>query len=171
MRRTRSVLGELGDAFEQARIAGDVHALGGAEPAEHFGEAAGLVDFAFGREPVGVRMAARFVRLGQVAADVSEPRLSQGAGGLSGPALYPTVLATTRELRQALPARTGLIATGGVDSPAKAIALLEAGADAVSYFTAFVTRGPTLPRRIGEAVLAALDRRGLRRVADLRNGR
>jgi dihydroorotate dehydrogenase len=102
---------------------------------------------------------------------VSEPRLSQGAGGLSGPALYPTVLATTRELRQALPARTGLIATGGVDSPAKAIALLEAGADAVSYFTAFVTRGPTLPRRIGEAVLAALDRRGLRRVADLRNGR
>jgi len=99
---------------------------------------------------------------------VSEPRLSQGAGGVSGPSLYPTVLATIRELRQTLPSRTGLIATGGVDSPAKAIALLEAGADAVSYFTAFVTQGPTLPRRIGEAILATLDRRGLRRVADLR---
>ena len=60
-----------------------------------------------------------------------------------------------------------LIATGGIDTPAKAVAALEAGADAVSYFRAFVTRGPTLPRRIGEAILEELDCRGLRRVAEL----
>lgn len=99
---------------------------------------------------------------------VVEPRLSQGAGGLSGPALFPGVLAGVRELRQALGPRLGLIATGGVDTPARALAALEAGADAVSYFTAFVTRGPALPRRIGEALLAALDARGLARVQDLR---
>jgi dihydroorotate dehydrogenase len=99
---------------------------------------------------------------------VTEPRLSQGAGGISGPALLANVLATVRELRRTLGPERGLIATGGIDSPAAALAALEAGADAVSYFTAFVTRGPTLPRRICDALLAALDARGLQRLADLR---
>jgi dihydroorotate dehydrogenase len=99
---------------------------------------------------------------------VTEPRLSQGAGGVSGPSLFPNVLATISELRHALGSGPALIATGGIDTPAKAVAALEAGADAVSYFTAFITRGPMLPRRIGEAILATLDRRGLRRIRDLR---
>jgi dihydroorotate dehydrogenase len=99
---------------------------------------------------------------------VPEPRLSQGAGGLSGPALFATVLATVRELRGRLGPRVGLIATGGIDSPAKAVAAIEAGADAVGYFTAFITRGPTLPRRIGEALLAAMDARGASGLAALR---
>jgi dihydroorotate dehydrogenase len=100
---------------------------------------------------------------------VTEPRLSQGAGGLSGPALFDTVLATVRELRRTLGPERVLIATGGIDTPARAVAAIEAGADAVSYFTAFITRGPMLPRRIGEALLARLEARGLRRVAELRD--
>ncbi len=102
---------------------------------------------------------------------VPHPRLSQGAGGLSGPALFPGMLEAVRELRQVLGSRAGLIATGGIDTPAKALAAIEAGADAVSYFTAFVTRGPTLPRRIGETLLATMERRGLKSVAELRGGR
>jgi dihydroorotate dehydrogenase len=100
---------------------------------------------------------------------VSEPRLSQGAGGLSGPVLFDAVLATVRELRRALGPERALIATGGIDRPAGAVAAIEAGADAVSYFTAFITRGPTLPRRIGDALLARLDARGLRRLPELRS--
>lgn len=99
---------------------------------------------------------------------VAHEGLSQRAGGLSGPALFDNVLQTIRDLRRMLGPRTGLIATGGIDAPSKAIAVVEAGADAVSYFTAFITRGPTLPRQIGEALLALLDSRGLHRVADLR---
>jgi dihydroorotate dehydrogenase len=99
---------------------------------------------------------------------VAAAGLSQGAGGLSGPGLYAGVLATIRDLRRSLGPRFGLIATGGVDSAAKALALLEAGADAVGCFTGFITRGPTLPRRICEGLLAALDKRGLTRLADLR---
>ncbi len=102
---------------------------------------------------------------------VAEPRLSQGAGGLSGPALFDTVRATIAELRLAVGPRLGLIATGGIDSPAKALAAIEAGADAVSYFTAFVTRGPTLARRICDALVATVTSRGLGRVAELRGGR
>lgn len=102
---------------------------------------------------------------------VDHPGLSQGAGGLSGPALFDTVLRTLRELRRTLGREPGLIATGGIDTPAKALAAIEAGADAVSYFTAFITRGPTLSRRIGETLLAALEARGLSRVAQLRAAR
>jgi dihydroorotate dehydrogenase len=99
---------------------------------------------------------------------VEEPRLSQRAGGLSGPELFPTVLETVRELRRSIGPELGLIATGGVDTPTKALAALEAGADAVGCFTAFITRGPAFPRRVSLGLLEALERRGLRRLRDLR---
>jgi dihydroorotate dehydrogenase len=99
---------------------------------------------------------------------IEEPRLSQRAGGLSGPELFPGVLAMVRELRGTVGSRLGIIATGGVDTPAKALAALEAGADAVGCFTAFITRGPAFPGRVGRALLESLERRGLRRLADLR---
>jgi dihydroorotate dehydrogenase len=99
---------------------------------------------------------------------IEEPRLSQRAGGLSGPELFPGVLAMVRELRGTVGSRLGIIATGGVDTPAKALAALEAGADAVGCFTAFITRGPTFPGRVGRSLLDALEQRSLRRLADLR---
>jgi len=99
---------------------------------------------------------------------VDEPRLSQRAGGLSGPELFPTVLETVRELRRTVGDRVGVIATGGVDTTANTLAALEAGADAVGCFTAFITRGPTFPRRVNLALLGTLEQRGLRRLADLR---
>jgi dihydroorotate dehydrogenase len=99
---------------------------------------------------------------------VEDPRLSQRAGGLSGPELFPTVLETVRALRRTVGAHIGVIATGGVDTPAKALAALEAGADAVGCLTAFITRGPAFPRRVNLTLLEALERRGLERLADLR---
>jgi dihydroorotate dehydrogenase len=102
---------------------------------------------------------------------IDEPRLSQRAGGLSGPELFPTVLDTVRELRRVVGARVGIIATGGIDSPAKALAALEAGADAVGCFTAFITRGPAFPRRVSLGLLRALEERGLRHIGELRGSR
>jgi dihydroorotate dehydrogenase subfamily 1 len=99
---------------------------------------------------------------------IEEPRLSQRAGGLSGPELFPVVLETVRELRRSVGARLGIVATGGVDTPAKALAALEAGADAVGCFTALITRGPAFPARVGRALLDTLERRGLRRPTALR---
>jgi dihydroorotate dehydrogenase len=99
---------------------------------------------------------------------VEDAHLSQGAGGLSGPGLYASLVATLPVLRRLLGPRPVLVATGGIDTPEKAVRAIEAGADAISYFTAFITRGPTFPRRIAEALGAALDRRGLRALQDLR---
>jgi dihydroorotate dehydrogenase len=83
---------------------------------------------------------------------VDAPRLSQAAGGLSGPEIFPATLDNVRRTRARFGAGLDVIATGGVDAPDKALALLEAGATAVGYFTAFVTRGPALARLILESL-------------------
>jgi dihydroorotate dehydrogenase len=84
---------------------------------------------------------------------VDDPRLSQGFGGLSGPEIFASTLENVRRTRARFGRRFDIIATGGVDSPDKALALFDAGATAVSYFTGFVTRGPILARQILEAIL------------------
>lgn len=84
---------------------------------------------------------------------VTAPELSQGSGGLSGPALFANTLANVRRLRKEFGETIEIIATGGIDSAEKALQLRESGATAVSYFTAFITVGPTLPRRICEAMV------------------
>jgi len=85
---------------------------------------------------------------------VEERRLSQGAGGLSGPELFPATLETLRRARARFGRGLEIIATGGVDSPEKARQLLREGATAVGYFTGFITRGPILAREILELLLA-----------------
>jgi dihydroorotate dehydrogenase len=90
---------------------------------------------------------------------VEEPRLSQGAGGLSGPEIFPATLDNVRRTHQRFGTAIDIIGTGGVDSPDKALALLDAGATAIGYFTAFITRGPGLARRILDQLRARLDRR------------
>ena len=85
---------------------------------------------------------------------VEDRRLSQGAGGLSGPEIFPTTLDNVRRTRARFGDALDLIATGGVDTPDKARQLLDAGATAVGYFTGFVTRGPALAREILQSLLA-----------------
>jgi dihydroorotate dehydrogenase len=85
---------------------------------------------------------------------IDERRLSQGVGGLSGPEIFEATLANVRRTRRAFGDRLQLIGTGGVDTPDKALQLLDAGATAVGYFTGFITRGPILARRILEALRA-----------------
>src|SRR5438552_2403170 len=83
---------------------------------------------------------------------VEDARLSQGGGGLSGPEIFPATLDNIRRTRARFGDRFDLIATGGIDAPDKARALLDAGATALGYFTGFITRGPLLARRILEAL-------------------
>ena len=86
---------------------------------------------------------------------IEEPRLSQRAGGLSGPAIFPAMLENVRSLRARFGAALEIIATGGIHSPETARQALAAGATACGYFTAFITEGPLLARRILDGLLAA----------------
>jgi dihydroorotate dehydrogenase len=114
-------------------------------------------DFAESNErdiiPAALEAGIRIVNYGN-ARRIEEPRLSQGAGGLSGPEIFPATLEHLRAARKRFGDSLEIIATGGVDSPDKALALLDAGATAVGYFTGFITRGPILARRILDALLA-----------------
>jgi dihydroorotate dehydrogenase len=89
---------------------------------------------------------------------VTAPLLSQGAGGLSGPELFPQTLETVHRLRQRFGDQLQIIATGGVDAPDKVLALFRAGATACGYFTGFITRGPLLARLILEQLLQEIIR-------------
>jgi len=95
---------------------------------------------------------------------VTEPRLSQGAGGLSGPELFPATLANVARTRQKFRGALQIIATGGIDAPARALAVIRAGADACGYFTGFVTQGPGLARAILDRLSRELDRTGASRL-------
>jgi dihydroorotate dehydrogenase len=86
---------------------------------------------------------------------VEEPRLSQKAGGLSGPALFARTLENVQRLREKFGDDIEIIATGGIDAPDKALRALQAGATACGYFTGFITRGPLLARRILDALVKA----------------
>ena len=86
---------------------------------------------------------------------VEEPRLSQKAGGLSGPALFARTLENVRRLREKFGDGIEIIATGGIDAPDKALRALGAGATACGYFTGFITRGPLLARSILDALVKA----------------
>ncbi len=120
-------------------------------------------DFADANEreiiPAALAAGVRIVNYGN-ARRIEEPRLSQRAGGLSGPDIFPATLANLRRTRRRFGADLEIIATGGVDSPESALALLREGATAVGYFTGFITRGPILARLILERLLAERARGG-----------
>jgi dihydroorotate dehydrogenase len=103
--------------------------------------------------PAAIDAGVRIVNYGNTRR-IEDARLSQGAGGLSGPDIFPATLENLRRTRATFGRDVEIIATGGVDSPDKALQLLRAGANAVGYFTGFVTRGPILARRILERLLA-----------------
>ena len=86
---------------------------------------------------------------------VEEPRLSQKAGGLSGPAIFRAMLDNVRRLRDRFGDRVEIVATGGIDAPDKAAKALSVGANACAYFTGFITRGPILARLILDFLLEA----------------
>lgn len=104
--------------------------------------------------PAALEAGVRIVNYGNTRR-VDDPRLSQGTGGLSGPEIFPATLANVRRTRARFGDAVEIIATGGVDAPDKALALLGEGATAIGLFTGFITQGPALARRILETIVAA----------------
>ena len=103
--------------------------------------------------PAALEAGVRIINYGNTRR-IEDRRLSQGVGGLSGPEIFPATLANLRRTRARFGNDLQIIATGGVDAPDKAVALLREGATAIGCFTGFITRGPMLARRILESVVA-----------------
>ncbi|UBH23828.1 quinone-dependent dihydroorotate dehydrogenase [Micrococcus porci] len=80
---------------------------------------------------------------------------AMGAGGLSGAPLAARSLEVLRTLRAALPAGVALIAVGGVTDGDDVLQRLDAGADLVQGYTAFLYEGPFWAGRINAGLDAA----------------
>ncbi len=77
-----------------------------------------------------------------------------GEGGLSGPPLRSRAIEVVKRVRAALPKVT-VIGVGGIERGEHARAMLDAGADLVQIYTAFVYRGPFAARAIALELLEA----------------
>jgi dihydroorotate dehydrogenase len=83
-----------------------------------------------------------------------------GAGGLSGAPLRQRSLEVLRLLRGRLDPATTVISVGGIDSVAEAQARLDAGADLLQAYTAFVYEGALWPSRMQRGLAARADALG-----------
>lgn len=77
---------------------------------------------------------------------------SAGAGGLSGPILNARSYEVLTRLRARVGDRLAIISVGGVTTAQDAKARLDAGADLVQGYTAFIYEGPFWPGRINRAM-------------------
>lgn len=81
-----------------------------------------------------------------------------GDGGVSGRPLFARALEVVALVASNLGEDQTLIATGGITDPADARAMLDAGADLLEAFTAFVFEGPTWPGRMNRLLNRELGR-------------
>lgn len=77
---------------------------------------------------------------------------SEQQGGLSGAPMRPLALRSIPILREHLGRDVPLIAVGGIDSGAAAVAALQAGADLIQIYTGLIYRGPKLITEILAAI-------------------
>jgi dihydroorotate dehydrogenase len=75
-----------------------------------------------------------------------------GAGGLSGRPLTHRSLEVLRLLKGRVGDDLTLVGVGGITTVEDARARLDAGADLLQAYSAFVYEGPTWPRRIVQGV-------------------
>jgi dihydroorotate dehydrogenase len=77
-----------------------------------------------------------------------------GAGGLSGPPVSARALEVLRLVRSVVPEHFCVISAGGVETAADVRERLDAGADLVQGYTAFIYRGPLWARQINRGLRA-----------------
>ena len=73
-------------------------------------------------------------------------------GGVSGPPLRERAIEVVSLLRETLGPDFPLIGVGGIDSPESALAMRDAGADLIQIYTGLVYGGPSLPKRLAQAL-------------------
>lgn len=97
--------------------------------------------------------------------ETGRPRLANGLGGLSGPAIRPIAVRSVYQVHRALP-DVPIIGMGGVRTVADVVEMMRAGASAVAIGTATFLDPFATQRLIGE-LATWLDERGIPSAAEL----
>ncbi|QWW20424.1 quinone-dependent dihydroorotate dehydrogenase [Schaalia sp. 19OD2882] len=103
---------------------------------------------------VAVAELARELGLEGIVATNTTTAHDMGEGGLSGRPLKERALEVVRLVARHMDDDQVLIGVGGISDQEDALDMLEAGADLVEAFTAFVYEGPSWPGRINRALAA-----------------
>ncbi len=96
--------------------------------------------------------------------ETRRPKLSNGMGGLSGPAIRPIAVRMVYECRQAV--NIPIIGMGGITDARDAVEFIIAGANAVQVGTANFVE-PLIWNNLTDGIRAYLSRHAVARVADL----
>lgn len=99
---------------------------------------------------------------------VRDARLATGAGGLSGRALFEGTLAIVEDMARETGRELSINASGGIVTPADALACLQAGATTVQLYTALIFEGPGIVGELTAGIASA--RRRARSTAVGRTG-
>lgn len=82
--------------------------------------------------------------------DYIDARYADEEGGLSGEPLFQMACKTIEIVRDSVGADFPIIGVGGVDTPSKAEAMLNAGANLLQIYTSLIYRGPALVRQLAQ---------------------
>ncbi len=102
-----------------------------------------------------------------LARDSLSDRNRKEAGGLSGRPLFHRSTVMLARVHQMTSGRIPLIGIGGIDSPATALAKIEAGATLIQLYTGLIYEGPALIGHIKQHLAAEVQRAGLRSITEL----
>jgi dihydroorotate dehydrogenase (NAD+) catalytic subunit len=97
-----------------------------------------------------------------------KPVLSNGQGGLSGPAIHPIIVRLVYEVYKniAKAANIPIIGLGGILNWQDAAELIVAGASAVSMGTAFFV-DPTIPKAVSTGLTRWCQQQGVKNISEL----
>ena len=98
---------------------------------------------------------------------VADHRLSTGAGGLSGKAVFADTLRMVADVKAEVGDRLAVNACGGIFTGDAAWQALKAGASTVQLYTGLVYRGPGVAKRINRELLAVMEREGTDSLASI----
>lgn len=99
---------------------------------------------------------------------IKDPRLSLGEGSIAGRPVFQDALRITRDVSLHARGRLAIKSAGGVFTGTDAAELLQAGADTVELYSAFIYRGWDVAGRIKRELLDLLLKRGISSTRDLR---
>lgn len=98
-----------------------------------------------------------------------DSRLSMGKGSLTGPPCFQNTLQVVRELRALVEDGFTIRVSGGASDGVGVFRLLEAGADAVNVFTAFVYRGPAVAAKMNRELIQVMAREGVKSIGEIKH--
>jgi len=98
---------------------------------------------------------------------LADPTFGARSGGLSGAPLFERSTAMLAKVFVLTEGRMQLIGVGGIDSGARAIAKIEAGASLIQLYTGLVFEGPPLISAIKTGISGHLSQNGLQSVGQM----